>query len=150
MPPQMVEYIEGLKAWADANKKDARRDSIKFWSLKGPAIVVASSSGLLATLHLSTTISILFGLIGGICVALDGIIRPGIMHKTHIRAVHDLLFLANNIRSQWNISYLSGKHSGPNAAEILETAEKKKQEIACYLKAEESDMLHDDDKRSRK
>jgi hypothetical protein len=149
MPPQMVDYIEGLRAWADANQKDARRDSIKFWSLKGPAILVAGSSGLLSTLHLPVTVAIIFGLIGSMCVALDGVIRPGFLHKTHIRAVHDLLLLADNIRSQWNISYLSGRHSGQDAAQILDHAEKKKQEIARYLKAEESDSLHDEVKKAK-
>src|SRR5436305_80545 len=84
MLPQMLDYLRNLEAWAEANKKDARRDSIKFWSLKGPAILVVSSSGLLATMHLPVAIPLIFGLIGGLCVALDGVLRPGILHKVHV------------------------------------------------------------------
>jgi hypothetical protein len=147
MPSQLLVYIEELKAWAAANQRDARNDSIKFWSLKGPAILVASSSGLLATMHLPVIVSVVLGLIGGLCVALDGILRPGALHTTHIRAVHDLLNLADAIATQWNIADLSGKESRHAAAEILDNAEKKKQQIAGYLKAEESDTLREENRK---
>jgi hypothetical protein len=149
MLPQMLDYLRNLEAWAEANKKDARRDSIKFWSLKGPAILVVSSSGLLATMHLPVAIPLIFGLIGGLCVALDGVLRPGTLHKVHVRAVHDLLVLADNIQTQWNIADLSGKELRQAAAQILEDAEKKKQGIAVYLKIAESDALHEETSRTK-
>jgi hypothetical protein len=134
MPIEMRQYIQGLESWALANKKDAQRDSLKFWSFKVPAIIAASVSGILGSLHLHPAIPILIGVVGGICVAFDGIVHPGKMRGFHIRALHDLRALENSIENQWNIASLRHINSNKLAAEMLESAGKKFAEIAEYLK----------------
>jgi hypothetical protein len=140
MPLEMRKYLQQLEVWALANKKDAQRDTLKFWSLKAPAIMAASLSGVLGTLHLPAAIPILIGVIGSICVAFDGIVHPGKMHAFHIRALCDLRTLENSIQNQWDIDRLRHINSGESAAKILEDAEKKRLEISEYLKDAEGSI----------
>jgi hypothetical protein len=139
----MVEYLQQLKDWSDANAKDARRDAIKFWSFKIPAIVVATGSGLIASLHWPALVSAVTGLIGGFCVTLDGIVRPGAMLKTHQRAVFDLGILSNSMKRQWDIGTLQHRSPDELAAGIISEAEERWQEIAVYLKQAETGGLQD-------
>ncbi len=143
MPPQMQQYVRQLESWALANEKDAKRDTQKFWSFKAPAIVAASISGVLGSLGLHPAIPILIGAVGGICVALDGVLHPGKMRGFHVRALHDLRILEHSIENQWNIASLRHVNSDELAAEILERAEKKSQEIDEYLKLGEGSDLPD-------
>jgi hypothetical protein len=141
MPPQMQQYIKQLESWALANEKDAKRDSLKLWSLKTPAIVSASVSGVLGSLGLPPAIPILIGAVGAVCVALDGIIHPGKMRGFHVRALFDLRALEGSIENKWNIASLRHANSDELAAAILESAEQEKAEISEYLKrAEGSDF----------
>jgi len=140
MPLELQQYMQKLELWALANKKDARLDSLKFWSLKGPAIVAASLSGVLASLHLPSAIPLLIGVIGSICVAFDGIVHPGKMRSFHIRAVHDLRTLEHSIQNQWIIASLRHVDSEEFAAKLLENAEQKRLEISEYLKDGEGQM----------
>jgi len=139
MPVEMLQYIQQLEIWALANKRDAKQDTIKFWSFKAPAIVAASVSGILGSFHnLNPIVPILIGVIGSACVAFDGIVHPGKMRGFHNRALHDLRTLENSIEIEWNISKLRHTNSDELAAKILETAEVKRLEIAAYLKYGES------------
>lgn len=141
MPPAMEEYLQQLENWALANEKDSRKDSFKFWSFKIPGIVAATGSGLFAAIHLPSLASLLIGLIGGLCVALDGILRPGKLRSVHIRALHDLRNLENVVRNQWLMATLEGRNSNSLAAKILGDAENKRLKIGAYLEAVEAAPL---------
>src|SRR5689334_11402463 len=48
MPPALAAQLKSLEEWAQANRSDARRDTLRFWMLKIPAILVSASSGVFA------------------------------------------------------------------------------------------------------
>jgi len=134
----MVQYLQQLKVWADANAKDVRSDKIKLWSLKTPAIVAAASSGMIAALHWPSLVSAAAGFISGICVSLDGIMRPGAMLNTHKRAVHDLGILSNWITQEWDIGIFEQRNPNKLAGSILRAAQERWLEIAAYLEGVET------------
>lgn len=137
MPPDMQQFVEQLGEWAATNESRARRDKLKFWSIKVPVILTVSCSGFIASLQLPSFTPILASLISGICIAIDGIVRPGQLYSIHKRAAHDIRELQVSMVNQWRIAKLQHCDSDERAARILSSAEKKRISIATYLKAGE-------------
>src|SRR5205085_11471414 len=71
-PNDLRDQLLELEEWAIANKKDASRDTLAFWSLKLPAILVAASAGVWAHFEL-TTVGVVAGAVASLCVIVDGI-----------------------------------------------------------------------------
>ena len=46
MPKILRDQMTELEAWAEDNRKDSRRDAIRFWALKIPAVIISAGAGI--------------------------------------------------------------------------------------------------------
>lgn len=136
MPLDLRNYLTELELWANANNKEASRDTIAFWLLKVPAIISSIGTGVLAKFEYDN-FSLVLGLIAGICVAVDGIHPRGMLRNTHIRAFHDIRTLSSSIVSNWRTR--NDKAQSSNAAKrIIKESEEERLRIANYIKESET------------
>jgi len=140
LPNEVQRFLRHLEEWALANKRDARIDTLKFWSFKLPAIIGAGIAGITGNIHTSPAVLSVIGLLSAVFIALDGIVRPGRLHKVHTRAFHDIRSLQRSILHQCEIAQLEGKAKSRNIAKILGTGEKSRISIVRYLRDVESDV----------
>ena len=148
VPEQLRRFSQRVEEWALANQRDAKKDGLKFWSLKCPAILVASSTGVFASVPMPHLVPLLTGLVGSICVALDGVLQPGRLRSAHLRAVHDLRTLENHIQTEWDKATLGDNGSNGAAAKILDDGEKEWNHIESYLRV--ADTGTQDETRGKK
>ncbi len=137
IPPQLRAFIGELEEWAEANERDVRRDTVRFWTFKLPAVVSSASAGLLALAHLEVVAAILAA-VGSACVIIDAVNPGGQLRNAHLRAVYDLRELEHDATDKWRIGALKGTASSELAAEILEGARKVRDKVASDLKAAET------------
>ncbi|MGH9473142.1 MAG: hypothetical protein ACRD1M_10410 [Terriglobales bacterium] len=139
MPSQLIAFIRGLEPWAKANEADARSDKIRFWSLKGPAILSSVvSAATAAASHIPSFVPVALGLIGSVCVAFDGLVRPGLLFKIHLKAFNEIRDLENSMQSRWSVALLEHKGSDAIAADILAAREVQRSRVAAYIAAAET------------
>jgi hypothetical protein len=138
LPPDLQYLINELKYWAKANKRDAIRDAIAFWSLKLPAMISAASSGVWAYLDLPI-VSVISGAIASLCVIMDGVHPRGMLRNTHLRAVHDLRNLVAKMMTQWRTRNRQAKEFTV-ISRIISEAEPERQRIAKYLRDAETSL----------
>jgi hypothetical protein len=136
MPGELQQHLIELEEWAIANKKDARRDAIAFWSLKIPAIFASASAGILARFDL-TTVSVVAGAIASFCVIIDGVHPRGMLRNSHFRAYHDIRILSTNMVAQWR-SRDSEVTADSVGRVIIRNGEKERQRIAVYIRDAET------------
>jgi hypothetical protein len=137
MPPQLQAFIGELDAWAALNERDVRRDAIRFWALKLPAILSSASAGVLALEHLGTIAAILAA-VASACVLIDAVNPGGQLRNAHLRAVFDLRELEYDVVNNWRSGSLKGTASDQLAAEILDAARKVRERIFSDLKTAET------------
>jgi len=137
LPPDLRDFVVELEQWAAANAKDARRDALRFWSLKIPAVLSSASAGVLALWHLSGVAAALAAAASA-CVLIDAVNPGGQLRNAHLRAVHDLRDLEHHVVNEWRIGALKGKSGNHLAAEILESAQKARDKIAADLRVAET------------
>ena len=122
------------------NQRDAKDDLLKFWALKVPAIAASTCAGLFVHFELNT-ISVIASTLGSVFIVLDGLLRPGMLRKVHVRALYDLRDLQSEVTRQWQIGCFQKKDENELAAEILSKALEKRSQIQAYLSAAESSVL---------
>jgi hypothetical protein len=132
----LQDHLNELEDWAQANKRDARRDSIAFWSLKAPAIMASASSGLLAQFSL-TTLSLAAGAVASVCVLIDGIHPRGMLRNTHMRAYHDIRILHNKMVAEWRSRSVTAKDDNI-ARRIIRDSEAEYERISAYIRDAET------------
>lgn len=132
LPAELSDYIQELEMWALANREDARQDTIKFWALKGPAILCSASSGVFAYLQWALAGLIASG-IASICIVMDGLLRAGLLRSIHIRAFHDIRALESRMRDDWLIGQANCEQENKLVARILKGAKDKREEILKYI-----------------
>jgi hypothetical protein len=137
MPPELRAFIDELDAWATLNERDVRRDTIRFWALKLPAIVSSASAGVLALEHLGTIAAILAA-VSRACVLIDAVNPGGQLRNAPLRAVVDLRELEYDVVNNWRIGSLQGAPSGQLAVETLQGARKVRERIFLDLKMAET------------
>lgn len=140
LPPVLTEMIADLEDWARRCKEDAKKDAVKFWALKLPAIVISASSGLLA--HLRIEVGAMAGIVASVCVLVDGLLRAGALRTVHVRATFDLKTLKHEIIARWRAGSLRGNSLNELVATIVEATDKERKRIATYIKAEETAIPH--------
>ena len=128
MPLALQEQLMDLETWAQANRRDAKRDTFKFWSLKIPAIVVSAGSGVFAYFKVDS-VAVIGGAVASLCVLIDALNPGGALRNAHLRAFNDLRILQTRMKSQWQVGFL--RHEDPDTlgAEIIEGAAKEKERI---------------------
>jgi len=139
MPKILRDQMTELEAWAEDNRKDSRRDAIRFWALKIPAVIISAGAGIFAYFRLEAAAVIASG-IASVCVLIDGLNPGGALRNSHYKAVHDLRILQHKMQAEWRIEgYVLGvDESEKLAARIIKDAQKEIERIATYLRDAES------------
>jgi hypothetical protein len=137
IPSQLQAFVAELEEWAILNDRDARMDTLRFWSLKIPTILSSALAGVLAVTHLNT-IAAMLAAFASACVLIDAVNPGGQLRNAHLRAVHDLRGLQHRIMKNWRIGILRDKAGNCLAAEILESAQKIRDKITADLRAVET------------
>jgi hypothetical protein len=127
MPVALKLQLIDLESWALANRRDSRRDAIRFWSLKIPAMVVSAGSGIAA--YIKPSVALVAGAVAGMCVLIDSLNPGGALRNTHLRAFNDLRILQERMKSQWQVGFLRHEDHELLAAKIIEGATKEKERI---------------------
>jgi hypothetical protein len=136
--PVVDTELENIEKWAQDNEREARQDRVNFWLLKAPAIILSAVSGLGAAIGDAKVLVIVVSTLAGVCVLIDGVVRPGRMRSVHWRAFSDLRLLQNRIESQWTSSILDGADPDKATSEVIKLADKEKERIGKYLAEIES------------
>jgi hypothetical protein len=147
MSGTIISQLIQLEYWTLGNLQDARRDTLRFWLLKLPAILSSVSAGILAYLKWDTP-ALMIGAVGSLCVLIDGVYPSGMLRNVHLRAVHDIRSLQNKIQADWLKGYASIDKQGPSleqeidklTAKIVKNAQKESERIACYLRDAETSL----------
>lgn len=142
MPRDLHHQLKELEEWAQANRQDARRDGIGFWSLKIPAIIASASSGIWAHFDL-VGLSVVAGAIASLCVIIDGIHPRGMLRNTHLRAYHDIRILLTQMVTEWRARNPTARVENV-AKRIIRDAEAERQRIATYIRDAETALRHED------
>jgi hypothetical protein len=135
-PPEIRQQLVELEQWAIANKKDYRRDTISFWSLKIPAILTSTSAGILVHCGL-TVVGVITGAIASACVLVDGVLSRGMLRNIHLRAYHDIRILGHDMVAEWRSRDTSADPS-ETARLIIRRAAKERRRIATYVRDAET------------
>lgn len=137
MPSVLSERIRAFEEWAVKNEREARQDTISFWTLKIPAILVSASSGLIA-LAGSKMLAAVAGVFAGLCVLIDGLKPRGQLRNAHRLAFYDLRSFQNRLVTLWQAGILEGKEPNALTADLLRQAQAELERVSAYLvKAEE-------------
>lgn len=139
MPIALSQEFVRIEEWAQANWSDARKDAVRFWILKIPAILVSASSGVLAYYDFKG-IAVLAGAIGSFCVLLDGLNPGGALRNVHLRSVNELRILQNSMRARWDAGLLRGHNPSELAADIIDFSAKEKERINVYITSAETSL----------
>jgi hypothetical protein len=128
MPTALREQLMDLETWAQANRRDAKWDTVKFWGLKIPAIVVSAGSGVSAYFKVDS-VAVIGGAVASLCVLIDALNPGGALRNAHLRAFNDLRILQNRMKSEWQVGFLLNEEPKPLAAKIIDGAKKDKARI---------------------
>jgi hypothetical protein len=132
---QFIAELEELERWATANAEDAKRDAIWFWSMKIPAVLASALAGVLGYLDLKVA-TLVIGAAGSVCVIVDGINPRGVLRNVHVRAVHDLRQLQNEIKE--TLRYSTNKNLPEFLASLSARIQSEQRRIAEYLREAET------------
>lgn len=136
MPEALRRILDGTLAWAEDNCRDARRDRLKFWILKVPAILIAASGSVLTYFNLEQAM-VFTGALASVIVAFDGILRPGANRDVHYLAYLELRELHNFVASEWARLTLRDEATNEAAASLIEKIQKETTRISGNLKSVE-------------
>jgi hypothetical protein len=134
--------IADLERWALANVRSDRRQTLRFWALKGVAFVGAVVAAVLASLGHHQVV-VVFASISALCVAIDAAWPSSSFRNAHARAVQDLRELENALKLKWDKVRLANPDpKAPariaHALALLDEVQAKREEIGKYLGAAEA------------
>jgi hypothetical protein len=142
IPGFLLDYFAELEAWAVANRKDSRRDALRFWALKIPAALVSAGAAVLVYLG-QPGISVVASAVAGFCVLLDGMNPGGSLRNARHRAFHDLRRLQHDLMFRWRVEawkVRTEKGREKLAAKIIKDSKSKLDRIATDLRDAESSL----------
>jgi len=128
MPIALQEQLMDLETWAQANRRDAKWDTVKFWALKIPAIVVSAGSGVFAYFKVDS-VAVIGGAVASLCVLIDALNPGGALRNAHLRAFNELRILQGRMKAEWQVGFLLNENRNTLAAKIIEGATKEKERI---------------------
>ena len=135
--------IRNLVEFARINARDARRDRLHYWALKGPAIAGATAASTCAALGYGSVVIILAAL-AAICAAVDGVRPGGLLEKVHRKASKEAYRAAAALQAGWHLVQLEcdGQlaQQRSRAADLLRAALAERQKITNYVTAAEADL----------
>ncbi|WP_146009519.1 hypothetical protein [Deinococcus planocerae] len=100
LPPSLQILVSTLEEWAEANRRDARNDTVRYWVFKVPVIVSSASAGVLALTGNATVAAIAAGLASA-CALIDAVNPGGALRNAHLQALHDLRALQHQVYWDW-------------------------------------------------
>jgi hypothetical protein len=136
------EQISDLERWAEANLARDRKDKVRYWVLRGLAFSSAAAAALSAGFG-HPRVTIVFGVLAALCVAIDAAWPSDSFRNVHRRAVYDLRELQNTLKLRWDKVRLA--HPDPSAPQrtahalaLLDQVQSKREEIGKYLGSAEA------------
>jgi hypothetical protein len=134
---ELISEFEELEAWIALNAKAARRNSLRFWVLKIPAILATSCAGVFGYFNLQAA-TVVSGAIGSICVLIDGLNPGGTLRNIHIRAVHDLRQLQDDVKAKLRYGIPGQDSLEGILGSIFGLVQSERRRIGAYLREAES------------
>jgi len=129
-----------LERWVKTNQWNARRDTILFWCLKAPAIVVSASAGVISHYDLKV-VAMCAGAVASLCVLVDALHPMGQLRNVHKKAVFELRGLQSTMHSRWRTGILDRKEPlNQLAASILKDSMNEQARITRYLQDAETSL----------
>lgn len=89
MPEPLISQLQEFEIWATANQKAARRETIFYWLLKIPVILLSAGAGVFACLEWKL-IPVISGSIASPRVLIDGLQPRVKLRNVHLQAFYVL------------------------------------------------------------
>src|SRR5258706_9232264 len=137
-PEQAIdEQIADLEAWASANLRSERRETARFWLLRGPAFICSVGAAAGAAIQL-LQLSIGCGAVAALAVAIDAAWPATADRSARRRAIHDLRELQHTLKLKWDKVRLAYPNPQTpkriaHALALLDATQSKREEISKYL-----------------
>jgi hypothetical protein len=136
------DQIADLERWAVATEARERRESLRFWILRGGAFLSAVAATIVSALGDMRAATILAGA-AALFVAIDAAWPGTSLRSTHKRAVYDLRSLQGTVKLKWDKVRLAypnptGARRVANALALLDANQAKRDDIGRYLGSAES------------
>src|SRR5882672_2014927 len=137
-PEQAIdEQIADLEAWAAANLRSERRETSRFWLLRGLAFTGAVGAAAGAATQFSQ-VAIACGAVAALAVAIDAAWPATADRNARRRAIHDLRELQHTLKLKWDKVRLAypDPHTPKRIAHalaLLDATQAKREEISKYL-----------------
>jgi hypothetical protein len=134
------EQVDVLEAWVKHNADQAKRDFMRFWAFKIPAISCSVSVAAFESLGFGVVVIVL-GVISAFCVGIDALFPGGRLHNVHKRAANEARRLQHDAIARWRKAQL-GKDSERRQAvsTILDFIQKERSRIDKYLTDAEASL----------
>jgi hypothetical protein len=136
------EQLDILEEWTVENLQLARRDAIRFWALKLPAIVSSASVAALEASGYGQVVIVL-GVVTALCIAIDGLFPGGQLHNIHKRAACETRRLQQDTIIRWRRAQLDSDSSQSLAKvgqAVLTSIQKERTRIDKYVTDAESSL----------
>jgi hypothetical protein len=134
------EQLDVLELWVNHNTDQAKRDFIRFWAFKTPAIACSVSVAAFESLKFGVVVIVL-GVISAFCVGIDALFPGGRLHNVHKRAANEARRLQHDAIGRWRKAQL-GKDADKRHAvsTILDFIQKERSRIDKYLTDAEASL----------
>lgn len=134
------EQIDVLEKWVNDNIRLARKDFIRFWVFKTPAIICSVSVAAFESFGYGQ-VNIILGVITAFCVGIDALFPGGRLHNAHKRAANEARRLQHNAIGKWRKAQLDkdGDRS-KSAQDIIDYIQKERTRIDKYLTDTEASL----------
>jgi hypothetical protein len=137
-PEQAIdEQIADLEAWASSNLRSERRETSRFWFLRGLAFVGSVGAATGGAIQLPQ-LAIACGAVAAIAVAIDAAWPSTADRSARRRAIHDLRELQHTLKLKWDKVRLAYPNPQTpkrivHALALLDATQSKREEISKYL-----------------
>jgi len=138
IPDQALgDQIDDLERWAEANARHDRRESIRFWALRGTAFLGAAAAAATAGYKIGWPAAVLAAL-SALAVAVDAAWAARTGRNPFRRALFEIRELENTVRLRWDKVRLA--HPDPlasartaHALALLDMIQARREEIGKYV-----------------
>ena len=136
MPEVLREKLKEFELWAKRNEREARNDTIAFWALKIPAILVSAGAGFIHSVG-NPNLALITGMVAGALVLVDGLRPRGQLRNVHRLAFYQLREFENKATTLWTVGRLEAKEPKMLTAQILRLAQNELERISRYIRQAE-------------
>jgi hypothetical protein len=134
----LTDQIDDLERWAEANARADRRESVRFWVLRGTAFLTAAAAAATAFHTVGAGAAAVLSAISALAVAVDSAWATRGGRNPYRRAQFEIRELENTVRLRWDKVRLA--HQDPlasartaHALALLDMIQAKRDEIGKYV-----------------